>query len=83
MAGQREFKMKVVGMDRRSDIALLKISAKDLPVVSIGDSSKLEMVEWVVAIGFRNHIVYICKLKNQGAPARFAGMGATVRIDTT
>jgi len=61
MAGQGEFKMKVVGMDRRSDIALLKISAKDLPVVSIGDSPKLEVGEWVVAIGFRNHIVYICK----------------------
>lgn len=53
--------MKVVGMDRCSDIALLKISAKDLPVVSIGDSPKLEVGEWVVAIGFRNHIVYICK----------------------
>ncbi|MDE2311349.1 MAG: DegQ family serine endoprotease, partial [Betaproteobacteria bacterium] len=51
LTDQREFKAKVVGTDRRSDIALLKIPAKDLPVVSIGDSSKLDVGEWVVAIG--------------------------------
>ena len=51
LTDKREFKAKVVGADKRSDIALLKISAKDLPVVSIGDTSKLEVGEWVVAIG--------------------------------
>ena len=51
LTDQREFKAKVIGTDRRSDIALLKIPAKDLPVVNIGDSSKLEVGEWVVAIG--------------------------------
>ncbi|MGA7749420.1 MAG: DegQ family serine endoprotease [Gallionella sp.] len=51
LTDQREFKAKVIGSDRRNDIALLKISAKDLPVVSIGDSSKLEVGEWVAAIG--------------------------------
>jgi len=51
LTDKREFKAKVVGADKRSDIALLKISAKGLPVVSIGDSSKLEVGEWVVAIG--------------------------------
>ncbi|MDO8262741.1 MAG: DegQ family serine endoprotease [Gallionella sp.] len=51
LTDQREFKARVIGADRRSDIALLKISAKDLPVVNIGDSSKLEVGEWVVAIG--------------------------------
>jgi len=51
LTDQREFKAKVIGTDRRSDIALLKIPAKDLPVVTIGDSSKLEVGEWVVAIG--------------------------------
>jgi len=51
LTDQREFKAKVVGADRRSDIALLKIPAKGLPVVNIGDSSKLEVGEWVVAIG--------------------------------
>lgn len=51
LTDQREFKAKVVGADRRTDIALLKIPAKDLPVVNIGESSKLEVGEWVVAIG--------------------------------
>lgn len=51
LTDQREFKAKMVGADRRSDIALLKIPAKGLPVVNIGDSSRLEVGEWVVAIG--------------------------------
>ncbi|RFC37397.1 MAG: serine protease Do [Candidatus Nitrotoga sp. LAW] len=51
LTDKREFKAKVIGADKRSDIALLKISAKDLPVASIGDTSKLEAGEWVVAIG--------------------------------
>lgn len=51
LTDQREFEAKVVGTDRRTDIALLKISAKNLPVVDIGESSKLEVGEWVVAIG--------------------------------
>ena len=51
LTDKREFKAKVVGIDQRSDIALLKISASGLPIVSIGDSSKLEVGEWVVAIG--------------------------------
>lgn len=51
LTDQREFKAKVVGSDKRSDIALLKITAKDLPVATIGDSSKLEAGEWVAAIG--------------------------------
>ena len=48
---KREFKARVIGSDKRSDVALLKISAKDLPFVSIGDPSKLEVGEWIVAIG--------------------------------
>lgn len=51
LTDKREFKAKVVGIDQRSDIALLKIAASGLPVVSIGDSSRLEVGEWVVAIG--------------------------------
>jgi serine protease Do len=51
LTDKREFKAKLVGIDKRSDVALLKISAKDLPVVSIGDPSRLEVGEWVVAIG--------------------------------
>ncbi len=48
---RREFDAKVIGSDRRSDIALLKIDAKNLPVVQFGDADELRVGEWVVAIG--------------------------------
>ena len=51
LSDRREFKAKVIGSDKRSDVALLKIDAKDLPRVAIGDPDKLKVGEWVVAIG--------------------------------
>jgi serine protease Do len=51
LADHREFKAKVIGADKRTDVALLKIEAKDLPKVIIGDPDKLKVGEWVVAIG--------------------------------
>ena len=51
LSDKREFKAKVLGTDKRTDIALLKIEAKDLPTVTIGDPEKLRVGEWVVAIG--------------------------------
>ena len=51
LSDKREFKAKVIGADKRTDIALLKIDAKDLPKVTIGDPDKLRVGEWVVAIG--------------------------------
>ncbi|PCJ20895.1 MAG: serine peptidase [Gammaproteobacteria bacterium] len=48
---RREFTAEVVGMDSRSDLALLKIDAGDLPSVVLGDSKKLKVGEWVLAIG--------------------------------
>ena len=48
---RREFVAKVIGTDERSDIAVLKIDAKSLPILKIGDSSKLKVGEWVLAIG--------------------------------
>jgi serine protease Do len=48
---KREFKAKVVGADKRTDIALIKIDATGLPAVRFGDPSKLKVGEWVVAIG--------------------------------
>ena len=47
----REFKAKIVGSDLRSDVALVKIDATNLPAVRIGDVSKLKVGEWVMAIG--------------------------------
>jgi serine protease Do len=48
---KREFKAKVIGADRRTDIAVIKIEASALPAVKFGDPSKLKVGEWVVAIG--------------------------------
>src|ERR1700704_6404347 len=48
---KREFKAKVIGADKRTDVALIKIEASGLPAVRFGDPSKLKVGEWVVAIG--------------------------------
>jgi len=51
MNDRREFKAKVVGSDERSDIAVLKIDAKNLPTLQLGDSKDVQVGEWVLAIG--------------------------------
>ena len=51
LADRREFTAKVLGLDKRTDVALIRIDAKDLPKVTIGDPDKLKVGEWVVAIG--------------------------------
>jgi serine protease Do len=51
LTDKREFKAKVIGADRRTDMALLKIDATGLPAVKVGDPNKLRVGEWVVAIG--------------------------------
>lgn len=51
LSDKREFKAKVIGADRRTDMALLKIEASGLPAVKFGDPNKLKVGEWVVAIG--------------------------------
>jgi serine protease Do len=51
LTDRREFDAKVIGVDRRSDIAVLKIEAKNLPVVKIGNPARLRVGEWVAAIG--------------------------------
>ena len=48
---RREYSAEVVGIDPLSDLAVLKISGKNLPKVSIGDSENLKVGDWVVAIG--------------------------------
>ncbi len=48
---RREFEAQLIGYDVSSDLALLKVDAKGLPTVEIGDSEKLKVGEWVVAIG--------------------------------
>ena len=51
LTDKREFKAKIVGSDKRTDVAVVKIDAKGLPAVKIGDVSRLKVGEWVMAIG--------------------------------
>ncbi|MDP1985256.1 MAG: DegQ family serine endoprotease [Sulfuritalea sp.] len=51
LTDKREFKAKVLGADKRTDVALIKIEASNLPVAKLGDSTRLKVGEWVVAIG--------------------------------
>jgi serine protease Do len=51
LSDKREFKAKVIGSDKRTDVAVIKIEATGLPVVRIGDAEKLKVGEWVLAIG--------------------------------
>ena len=51
LTDKREFKAKVVGVDKQSDVAVLKIPASNLPTVKLGDSAGVRVGEWVVAIG--------------------------------
>ena len=51
LTDKREFKAKLIGVDRRTDIALLKIDGSGLPKLPIGESSKVRVGEWVLAIG--------------------------------
>jgi serine protease Do len=51
LTDKREFKAKLIGSDPRTDVALVKIESKDLPKLPIGDSSKVRVGEWVLAIG--------------------------------
>jgi serine protease Do len=51
LTDKREFTAKVIGADKRTDVALLKIDATGLPKITVGDPNKLKVGEWVVAIG--------------------------------
>ena len=51
LSDKREFRAKIIGVDEMTDLAVLKISASKLPTVPWGDSSKLRVAEWVLAIG--------------------------------
>ncbi|MBL8320015.1 MAG: DegQ family serine endoprotease [Burkholderiaceae bacterium] len=51
LTDKREFKARIVGSDKRTDVAVVKIEAAGLPAVKIGDVSRLKVGEWVLAIG--------------------------------
>ncbi|OGB27040.1 MAG: hypothetical protein A3I66_22465 [Burkholderiales bacterium RIFCSPLOWO2_02_FULL_57_36] len=73
LTNKREYNAKVIGADPYTDVALLKIDAKDLPVVKIGDANQIEPGEWVAAIGspfgFENSItVGVISAKGRSLP---------------
>lgn len=51
LSDKREFTAKIVGTDPKTDVAVIKIEGKDLPTVSLGDSSTIEVGDWAIAIG--------------------------------
>jgi serine protease Do len=51
LTDKREFKARIVGADKRTDVAVVKIEATGLPAVKVGDVSRLKVGEWVMAIG--------------------------------
>ena len=51
LTDKREFKAKIIGADKRSDVAVVKIEATGLPAVKVGDVNKVKVGEWVLAIG--------------------------------
>lgn len=71
----REFSAKIVGTDKQTDLALLKVNAKNLPVLPIGDSEKLKVGEWVIAVGNPYNLSSTVTAGIVSAKAR--GLGAT------
>ncbi|MGL5986686.1 MAG: DegQ family serine endoprotease, partial [Burkholderiales bacterium] len=51
LSDKRELKAKVLGSDKRTDVAVIRINAENLPTVPLGEPSQLKVGEWVVAIG--------------------------------
>ena len=51
LTDKREYKARIIGADRRTDVAVVKIDASGLPAVKIGDVNRLKVGEWVMAIG--------------------------------
>ena len=51
LSDRREFNAKVIGSDEQSDVALLKIDAKSLPLAALGEAERLKPGQWVIAIG--------------------------------
>ena len=51
LSDRREYKAEIVGVDPLSDLAVLEVDGKDLPAVNVGNSDKLNVGDWVIAIG--------------------------------
>lgn len=78
LVGGENFRAKVVGTDPPTDLALLKIEAKNLPVVELGDSSKVRVGEWVLAIGNPLGMEHTVTAGIVSAKGRQLGVGGNV-----
>lgn len=72
---KRSFAAKLIGVDAVTDIALLKIEATDLPIIAFGDSDKLKVGEWVLAVGNPFNLTSTVTAGIVSAKARSLGMG--------
>jgi serine protease Do len=88
LTDRREFTAKVIGVDKRSDIALIKIAASGLPTVRFGDSTHLKPGQWVVAIGapfgFENSVTAgVVSAIGRSLPDENGGASSDVRFIQT
>lgn len=82
----RKFKATLIGADESTDIALIKIDAKDLPVIPFGDSEKLKIGEWVLAVGNPFNLTStvtagIVSAKGRGIPVMRSN-GSAIKIES-
>lgn len=73
----REFRARIIGTDKNTDLALIKVEATDLPAISIGDSNNLKLGEWVLAIGNPFSLTSTVTAGIISAKARILGGGAS------
>ena len=82
----REFSARIVGTDKQTDLALLKVNAKNLPTLPIGDSDKLKVGEWVIAVGNPYNLsstvtAGIVSAKSRGLGASQNGIESFIQTD--
>lgn len=73
----REFKARIIGTDKNTDLALIKVEATDLPAITVGDSNNLKLGEWVLAIGNPFSLTSTVTAGIISAKARILGSGAS------
>jgi serine protease Do len=79
---QREYRAKVIGTDKASDLALIKVDATGLPHLALGDSSKLRLGEYVLAIGNPFGVGQTVTMRHRVAPSRAHGHRATTKTSS-
>lgn len=82
----REFSAKIIGTDKQTDLALIKVNAKDLPAITIANSDDLKVGEWVLAVGnpynLNNTVTAgIVSAKSRGLGASADGIESFIQTD--